>query len=97
MSKFFKKTFIKIKPEVAPGICPHCEEMSTFVSIVNDSYRCMTCGIDVQQKINGVISYIPSGPSGSKIKLERVPQKTQWSLWLQTHKKDPQKTAGASK
>ena len=61
MSKFFKRSFIKIKPEVAPGVCPHCEEMSTFVSIVNDSYRCMTCGIDVQQKINGVIRYLPIG------------------------------------
>ena len=65
MSKFFKKTFIKIKPEVAPGICPHCEEMSTFVSIVNDSYRCMTFVIDVQKNINGVIKYLPIGDNKS--------------------------------
>ena len=61
MSRFFGKTFIKIKPEVAPGVCPHCEEVSSFVSIVNDSYRCMNCGFDVQQKINGVIRYLPLG------------------------------------
>ena len=61
MNKFFKKTFIKIKPEVAPGICPHCEEVSSFVSIVNDHYRCMNCGFDVEQKINGVIRYLPLG------------------------------------
>ena len=61
MSNFFKRTFIRIKPEVTPGVCPHCEEMSSFVSIVNDHYRCMNCGFDVEQKINGVIRYLPLG------------------------------------
>jgi len=35
--------------------------MSSFVSIVNDYYKCMTCGTDVEQKINGVIKYLPIG------------------------------------
>ena len=61
MSKFFKRTHLKIKPEIASGVCPHCEGMSTFVSIVNDNYRCMNCGHDVEQKINGVIKYLPVG------------------------------------
>ena len=61
MSTFFKRTLIKLKPEIAPGVCPHCDEMSNFVSIVNDNYRCMNCGIDVEQKINGVIRYLPIG------------------------------------
>ena len=61
MSKLFKRTFLKIKPEVAPGICPHCDEASSFISIVNDLYRCMNCGFDVEQKINGVIKYLPLG------------------------------------
>jgi Zn ribbon nucleic-acid-binding protein len=61
MSKFFKKTFITLRPEIAPGICPHCEELSSFVSIVSDNYRCMNCGFDVEQKINGVIKYVPLG------------------------------------
>ena len=72
MSKFFRRTFIRIKPEVAPGVCPHCEETSSFVSIVNDHYRCMNCGFDVEQKINGVIRYIPVGQD--KI-IEHVPKK----------------------
>ena len=55
MSRFFKRTFIKLKPEITSGVCPHCEDMSSFVSIVNDNYRCMNCGFDVEQKINGVI------------------------------------------
>ena len=61
MSRFFKRTLIRIKPEIAPGVCPHCEETSNFVSIVNDNYRCMNCGFDVEQRINGVIKYLPIG------------------------------------
>ena len=72
MSKFFKRSFIRLKPEIASGVCPHCEGMSTFVSIVNDNYRCMNCGFDVEQKINGVIKYLPLGQE--KI-LEHEPKK----------------------
>ena len=61
MSRFFKKTHIRFTPEVTPSICPYCHANSSFVSIVNDQYRCMTCGEDVEQKINGVIKYLPIG------------------------------------
>ena len=57
----FKKYKLKISPEVTPGVCPHCKEMSSFVSIFNDYYKCMNCGTDVEQKINGVIKYLPIG------------------------------------
>ena len=57
----FKRYNLKLNPEVTPGVCPHCHEMSTFISIVNDNYRCMNCGFDVEQKINGVIRYLPIG------------------------------------
>ena len=59
MSTFFKRNHIKLKPEIASGVCPHCEDMTSFVSIVSDNYRCMSCGFDVEQKINGVIRYQP--------------------------------------
>ena len=71
MNKFFRRSDLRIKPEIAPGICPHCEEMSNFVSIVSDNYRCMNCGFDVEQKINGAIRYLPLG---SDIQLEQVPK-----------------------
>ena len=61
MSRFFKKTHIKFNPEITAGICPHCDMQVSFVSIVNDQYRCMTCGEDVKQEINGVIKYLPIG------------------------------------
>ena len=57
----FKRYKLKLRPEVTPGICPHCHERSDFVSIVNDYYRCMNCGADVEQKVNGVIKYLPVG------------------------------------
>ena len=61
MSPFFKKPHIRFSPEITPGICPHCDMQTSFVSIVNDQYRCMTCGEDVKQYINGVIKYLPLG------------------------------------
>ena len=61
MSPFFKKTHIRLSPEITAGICPHCDTKSSFVSIVNDQYRCMTCGEEVKQYVNGVIKYLPIG------------------------------------
>ena len=72
MSTFFKKTYIRLKPEITSGVFPHCEDMSSFVSIVIDNYRCMNCGFDVEQKVNGVIRYLPVGQD--KI-LEHEPKK----------------------
>ena len=61
MSKFFKRNFLKFRPEITPGVCPHCELPTTFISIVNDLYKCMHCGEEVEQKVNGVIKYLPVG------------------------------------
>ena len=30
-----------------------------LVSLTKDTYRCITCGSDLEQKINGVIKYMP--------------------------------------
>ena len=61
MSSFFKRKFIKFRPEITPGVCPHCELPTTFISIVNDLYKCMHCGEEVEQKVNGGIKYLPIG------------------------------------
>ena len=42
------------------GVCPHCTEHTLLISIVNDFYRCLNCGGDIEQKVNGKISYIPN-------------------------------------
>ena len=73
MSKFFKTRKLKINPEIAPGVCPHCEESSTFISVFKDLYRCMNCGFDVEQKVNGTIRYLPIG---SDIRLGHGSEKT---------------------
>ena len=54
-----KKT-IRFQTEIVNGICPTCEEMTMLVGITPEMYRCISCGSDLQQHINGKISYIPA-------------------------------------
>ena len=61
MSKFFKKNFLKVRPEITSGLCPCCELPTSFISIVSDFYRCMNCGEEVKQYVNGAIRYLPIG------------------------------------
>ena len=58
MSNFFKKA-ISLNSEVTHGVCPTCEMPTMLISLSKDFYRCITCGSDLEQKINGVIKYIP--------------------------------------
>ena len=60
----FGKGF-NVKAEVTNGKCPLCETPAVFVSLHKSFYRCMNCGGDTEQKINGVISYIPACVAGS--------------------------------
>ena len=59
MKKFFKH--IKLHTEITHGMCPNCSELTALVSITKDLFRCVTCGFDLEQKVNGRISYIPAG------------------------------------
>ena len=58
MKKFFKN--INLNAEFTHGVCPNCEELTALISITKDLYRCVTCGFDLEQKVNGQISYIPA-------------------------------------
>jgi|TARA_R100000234_G_scaffold103044_1_gene72440 uncharacterized protein (DUF983 family) len=51
------------KTEVVNGVCPHCAEFTMLVSLTKEFYRCITCGGDLKQHVNGKISYIPITPS----------------------------------
>ena len=64
-----EKTF-KFQAELVNGQCPSCESLTTLVGLANDFFRCMNCGADLEQKINGVIKYIPS----SILKKEEKPE-----------------------
>ena len=46
--------------EIVNGICPTCEEYTPLVGVTKQFYRCLTCGTDLEQKVNGVIKYIPT-------------------------------------
>ena len=65
----FKRYGLKLSPEITPGVCPHCELPTSFISIVRDRYRCMHCGEEVEQKVNGVIKYLPIG--SDKLEFEK--------------------------
>tara|TARA_Y100000592_G_scaffold7240_1_gene10306 strand:+ start:231 stop:446 length:216 start_codon:yes stop_codon:yes gene_type:complete len=54
-----EKSFLKFYPDIVNGICPTCDEMTMLVGLTKDYYRCMTCGEDLKQHINGKISYLP--------------------------------------
>ena len=49
----------KITAEIVNGICPTCEEYTPLVGLTKQFFRCLTCGSDLEQKVNGKISYIP--------------------------------------
>ena len=51
---------MKITTEIVNGECPTCEESTMLVGLTPAVYRCMNCGADLEQHINGRISYIPS-------------------------------------
>ena len=69
MNNFFKKEG-RFNPEVTHGVCPTCEMPTMLISLTKDFYRCITCGSDLEQKINGVIKYIPTVTIKKEEKLE---------------------------
>ena len=54
-----EKLFVKFHAEIVNGICHTCDEYTPLVGITKQYFRCLTCGSDLEQKVNGVISYIP--------------------------------------
>ena len=50
---------MKIQAEVVNGKCPTCSEITTLVGLDKAFYRCMNCGADLEQHVNGKISYLP--------------------------------------
>ena len=50
---------VKIQAEVVNGQCPTCEEITMLVGLTNELYRCMNCGSDLEQHVNGKITYLP--------------------------------------
>ena len=49
----------KVTAEIVNGKCPTCDEFTTLVGLDKAFYRCMNCGSDLEQHVNGKISYLP--------------------------------------
>ena len=66
------KKFIKFQTEKVSGKCPTCEEHTMLVGITPEMFRCINCGADLQQHVNGKISYIPTmHPNTLKSELDK--------------------------
>ena len=61
---------INLKAEIVNGTCPTCSQNTLLVSLTPELYRCITCGADLKQHINGKISYIPQSTNSKDIKFE---------------------------
>jgi predicted metal-binding protein len=61
-----------LNTEVTNGTCPLCHADTVFVSIHSHIYRCMNCGIDTEQKVNGVISFMPLTAPGEERPVMKV-------------------------
>ena len=63
---------IRFQTEIVNGVCPTCEELTMLVGITPEMYRCISCGTDLQQYVNGKISYIPTmHPNTLKSELDK--------------------------
>ena len=54
--------------QIVTGNCPECQTDTILVSFEPTFFRCVNCGADLEQKVNGVIKYIEANPN-TKIKL----------------------------
>ena len=44
--------------QIVTGKCPECRTETLLVSFETYLYRCVNCGYDLEQKVNGVIKYV---------------------------------------
>ncbi len=61
MFKIFKNI------ETVTGVCEECEEETVLVAILSDYYRCINCGSDTRQHVNGSIRYLKLSESDKEM------------------------------
>ena len=49
---------MKFITEIVNGTCPTCEQQTVLVSL-GQFFKCTLCRTELEQKVNGHISYIP--------------------------------------
>ena len=48
----------QLTSQIVTGRCPECQTETLLVSFEPHLYRCVNCGFDLEQKVNGVIKYV---------------------------------------
>ena len=48
----------QLTSQIVTGQCPECRTETLLVSFEPYLYRCVNCGYDLEQKVNGVIKYV---------------------------------------
>ena len=48
----------QLTSQIVTGNCPECRSETLIVSFGPHIYRCVNCGFDLEQKVNGVIKYV---------------------------------------
>ena len=65
--------YIKLHAEIVNGKCPTCHELTILVGLTPEFFRCITCGADLEQHVNGKISYLPAFTQTSQMRsLEEI-------------------------
>ena len=48
----------QLTSQIVTGKCPEGQTETLLVSFEPHLYRCVNCGFDLEQKVNGVIKYV---------------------------------------
>ena len=59
---------MRLSAEKVNGKWHTCNELTNLVGKTKELYKCLTCGTDLHQHVNGKISYLPAiqVPKGTK-------------------------------
>ena len=52
------KSSFPFQTEIVTGTCDACKLHTLLVGIDGTFFRCISCGEDLEQKVNGVIKYL---------------------------------------
>ena len=52
------KSSFHFQTEIVTGTCDACKLHTLLVGIDGTFFRCISCGEDLEQKVNGVIKYL---------------------------------------
>jgi len=65
---------LDIAAQVTGGVCPTCTHETMLISLTPEIYRCVNCGADCKQYINGRIRYLPAifKPESTNVQAPKV-------------------------